>query len=298
MEININCGAFGKMFGVPCETVDKYLKLANENQLKVLLLFLRYSGQNISFSQAAKFLNISESAVSDSIDFWKKTSLFENINTSKITTDTPRESILSPSTLADMSKNKAEFEEVHSMIEKTIGRKLNNQEIQGISYIHNELGYENASIVTIFKYCSSIGKLNINYVVQIASSWKEDGIVKLSDVTQKVDTLMNGNAYKSKIYKLFKLKNAMTSNQEEFVELWHRKGYSDEILKLAYENAIERINKVNFKYINTTLLNWEKSGIKTPADLKKYNNKKKYSSDGESDLEKYKQLANNFGDIK
>lgn len=72
----------------------------------------------------------------------------------------------------------------------------------------------------------------------------------------------------------------------------------DEILKLAYENAIERINKVNFKYINTTLLNWEKSGIKTPADLKKYNNKKKYSSDDESDLEKYKQLANNFGDIK
>lgn len=298
MEININCGAFGKMFGVPCETVDKYLKLANENQLKVLLLFLRYSGQSISFSQAARFLNISEKDVSDSFDFWKKTSLFENFNTGETANDTPRESIISPSVLTEMSKSKAEFEEVYSMIEKTIGRKLNNQEIQGISYIHNELGYENASIVTIFEYCSSIGKLNINYVTQIALSWKEEGIVKLSDVTEKIDKLIDKNAYKSKIYKLFKLKNAMTTNQEEFVELWQKKGYSDEILKLAYENAIERINKVNFKYINTTLENWKKSGIKTLSDFKKYNSKNKYSSDGDSDLEKYKQLANNFGDIK
>ena len=90
----------------------------------------------------------------------------------------------------------------------------------------------------------------------------------------------------------------MTTNQEEFVELWQKKGYSDEILKLAYENAIERINKVNFKYINTTLENWKKSGIKTLSDFKKYSSKNKYSSDGDSDLEKYKQLANNFGDIK
>ena len=67
----------------------------------------------------------------------------------------------------------------------------------------------------------------------------------------------------------------MTTNQEEFVELWQKKGYSDEILKLAYENAIERINKVNFKYINTTLENWKKSGIKTLSDFKKYNSKNK-----------------------
>ena len=48
MELKVNSGVWGTMFGVPCIVADNLLKLATGEQLKVLLFMLRNSGRKLS----------------------------------------------------------------------------------------------------------------------------------------------------------------------------------------------------------------------------------------------------------
>ena len=48
MNLSVNCGVWNSIFAIPCDVVDKHIKLAGSAQLKVLLFILRYAGQNIS----------------------------------------------------------------------------------------------------------------------------------------------------------------------------------------------------------------------------------------------------------
>ncbi len=73
MEYNINLGVWKSVFAVPSEIVDKHLKLAGAAQLKVLLWFLRHSGENISIADISKALSMQEADVRDCMQYWVQT---------------------------------------------------------------------------------------------------------------------------------------------------------------------------------------------------------------------------------
>ena len=69
----------------------------------------------------------------------------------------------------------------------------------------------------------------------------------------------------------------------------------------AYEIALEKINKLSFKYINSILENWKKNGYMTVRDVKvaessykKSKNDGEVSEDNDFDVDKYKEFINNF----
>lgn len=302
MELCVDCGTFGKMFGVPNELVDRYLKEADEIQIKVMLLFMRYSGQNISYVQAASFLNITEEQVSDAMEYWKKTTLFgekkkivKKVNVEK---NTPRDSIVSPKVLSKMTEESKELNDLMLMLEKSLDKEITNAERQSIYYMYSELKLEPAAIAILCKYCASINKMNLKYITKIADSWSNKGITSLKGATDEISKMTEKRNYRAHIYRIFNLKNPMTPLQLEYVDKWQKKAYSSELLERAYHNAIDRINQVNFKYINTTLENWEKAGVKDISDLEKISVTNKSTDKIDADLEKYKELANYFGDIK
>jgi DnaD/phage-associated family protein len=330
MELSINTGSFGKMFGVPNNVVDSYIKLANENQLKILLILLRYNSQQITSAQIASFLNIPENEVENALEFWKNTNIFSNSsdaikepvlpnktqreakkvkvseNTSKpeqqTATPVKRESMMSPKVVAEQLEKSQELKMLFQMIEGLLNRNLNYKEQQGIIYIYKDLKMQAPVIVTLIKYCESINAININYIRKVAENWTQRGVKNLEDAEKCINEETYKRDFSGKIYRAFKLKNPLTSGQQEYVDLWHEKNYPFDLIVCAYENTIERINSVNFKYINTTLENWVNSGIKSADDVKRSKKTKntyevyedRYTRD--SDLDKYRELVNKFTD--
>ena len=75
-------GAWGNVFAVPADVVDKYIKLAGASQLKVLLWLLRNScrRENITANDIAVALNMDPIDVKDCMEFWINVGLFHKNN--------------------------------------------------------------------------------------------------------------------------------------------------------------------------------------------------------------------------
>lgn len=68
--MNIDMGIYSGIFAVPTCVVDRYLKLADESALKVLLILLRYSDQDIDVGKISEKSGLSDVDVIDSLKFW------------------------------------------------------------------------------------------------------------------------------------------------------------------------------------------------------------------------------------
>ena len=75
MKLSINCGLWNSIFAIPCDVVDKHIKLAGSAQLKVLLFILRYPGQELSITKIASALSMNELDVKDSMQYWIETNV-------------------------------------------------------------------------------------------------------------------------------------------------------------------------------------------------------------------------------
>ena len=72
VELKVNCGIWGTMFGVPHIVADNFLKLATGDQLKVLIYCLRCSGKSCSTEEISRNTGVSVNDVADSIMFWQQ----------------------------------------------------------------------------------------------------------------------------------------------------------------------------------------------------------------------------------
>ncbi len=75
MSYRINLGCWGSVFAVPSDAVDKYIKIASGSSVKVLLYFLRHSGELLSDSDISSALSMKEEDVSDALVFWEQVGL-------------------------------------------------------------------------------------------------------------------------------------------------------------------------------------------------------------------------------
>ncbi len=328
MDIKTDSGIWGTMFGVPCVVADNFLKLATGSQLKVLVYILRHSGKVCGFDEISRNTGISVQEVSDSVAFWQqvnvlpendgKTSSIGNISDImsapqpevNIEKESPKAAVseqpvtrqrqnLSPSEIADIMKKSGEISGLFKVAESALG-PLNHMQQNSLIYIHNFLGLSAEVITTLLFYCKNINKTNPAYIEQIAHSWSENDITTLAAAEEDVQRMSQSHDFTGKIMKMFEMNRRPTSKQAEFVEEWRKNGYSDELIKLAYEKTVERINKLSFAYINKILTSWKESGLKTASDVERAESEYKKNgnigknSKGSSDIEKYNVVINKF----
>ncbi len=75
MDYKLNLGSWNNVFAVPSEIVDKHLKLAGAAQLKVLLWFLRHSGEDLAVENIAEALSMQSADVRDCLQYWVETGI-------------------------------------------------------------------------------------------------------------------------------------------------------------------------------------------------------------------------------
>ncbi len=70
MGYRIDLGAWNGIFAVPCDIVDRQLRLADGNKIKVLLYLLRHSGRAVEPCELAQLCGISEGDAADAVEYW------------------------------------------------------------------------------------------------------------------------------------------------------------------------------------------------------------------------------------
>ncbi len=320
MSYSVNPSFFKSIFAVPTDIVDKHIRLANGDQLKVLLWILRNSTDNPDINEMCTALKMNPSDAADYLQYWVLMGVLsengETVIPSPAPVETKKEEKPTEAKkveIAPVTPSKPSSREILERIEESpeIGHLFNEaQKLLGktIGYdgqctlllLHDHYGLPTEVLFMMIDYCVSIGKSNYAYLEAVGKDWGTREIDTLEKAAEQIATLKNANA----VWKEFS-KNAGITNprptvkQTEYLRRWSTEwNFSITMIILAYEEMANHTSKLSMGYIDKILASWHEKGLKTPSDVENASKEQKDKSpasktgsgqDASYDLDKFKE---------
>ena len=79
MEYRVNLGVWSRVFAVPSELVDRYIRTAGEAEIKVLLWALRHSDESYNDEMISAGTGVSIEKVPSAMDYWSGTGILQSM---------------------------------------------------------------------------------------------------------------------------------------------------------------------------------------------------------------------------
>ncbi len=301
MNYKINLGGWNGVFAVPFEVVDKYIKLASSSSLKILLYFLRHSGEYPDILKIAADLSLSPDDVADAMDFWRQVGLLtlaegelvpaseisqpvntqrtvqvkteeksvdEQIDYAKLKTAALRAPEFSPAEIAQTVTDDEIINFLFKTCEALYGRPLKHAEQNALITITEHIGLPAEVTLTLVDYCFSINKSSPAFLKEAAMDWAENGINNLAAAEEHISALQKRYSSENKVKAIFGINRALTQKEKEFISVWFNDwGFSAEIVEYAYELNVNSKGKFSFPYINKVLESWHDKGYTSKEQI-------------------------------
>ncbi len=330
MGYKMNLGSWNSIFAVPCAVVDDHIKLAGSAQLKVLLWFLRHAGQNVSIEEISKALAMHPADIKDAMQYWienriiennsgelSPTKLTEHQSSKKVPTNETvikndieqppkkkqskilRHQVPDTSYVVDRIASSKEFEALVHESEIILSRPVSNNDLAHFIMFHDDYGLPLDVILMILQYAVSVEKPNINYINKIALNWGEEEIDTIEKAEQKIRKLELSNKAWSTVEKIIGLDHrSPTLSESEMVNRWINDwGYSEILIKEAYDRCVDSKGKYIAKYMDGIIKKWHADEIYTieQAIQERKNTKEKFnkreSRKPSYDIDKYEKTS-------
>ncbi len=293
LKYSVNFENMGAAFAVPAAVVDQHLRLCGVLQLKVLLLLLR-QGRAMSDQEIAAFLRQDPADIRDAALYWENCGLLRSEGDGERTAapnpepaavvaaparemarEEPRRTVIAADsrrfTRAECAELAARDNTLMSLLHKAqeiIGSTLTSMDMQCLTALYAYYGLSPEFILTVMGYCKSIDKLSMRYVEKTAASWQEKGIDTVPEAERYIDYLSRRHSNEGQVRAAFGINDrSLTTREKEMIASWYGElGYGIDVIRLAYERAVENTGKLSFAYINKVLQNWHREGVRTAAD--------------------------------
>lgn len=91
------------------------------------------------------------------------------------------------------------------MSEQQLGRPLRHVEQKALVWMHDYNNIGSDIILTVLLYCKSIDKSSVSYAESIITSWWNDGIQTLPQVTDAINEMEHRRSFTGHIQKAFEM---------------------------------------------------------------------------------------------
>ena len=287
MAYSIENGIWNSVFAVPCDIVDKHLKLCGEFPLKVLLLVLR-QGNCPEPAELARILGKSEADIRDAIEYWVKLGVLQSGNAQaasatpvqkapslsytqepdelkikKLSSSRPR---LLTSEINEMARSDNNIVYLLQEAQTALGRDLTPVATDTVVSLYSYYGMSPDLILMLMHYCVSLGKTSLRYMEKVAANWIEKGIDTHEKAEHEIFRVSQRHKIENKVMSALGIRDRdLITSEKKYVHTWTEEWHFDiPLIMLAYERTIEQKGKLSFPYINGILSSWLKSGISTP----------------------------------
>ncbi len=296
MAYNFNLGVWGSVFAVPSVVADEHLKIANGNQLKVLLYLLKNNNRDLTDENIGEALNMHPEDVKDSVSFWVERKVI-SITDDVIAPAQPEKfsgESFSVTTIEPEAESKRAKRPVSRAVrpepgyvikrlgsdpalamlmdeaQRIFGRMLSNAEAGTLVMLMDTDGLPADVIIMLLQYCADNNKGTMRFVEKIGIEWGSEGINTVALAEEKIRTVTETYSYFNKVATTFGMKNvgSPTKKQLSFANQWVGTwSFSDDMLRLAYERCVDTKGELNMDYINGILKKWYMAGWKNPDDV-------------------------------
>lgn len=324
MNYTINIKNWGRIFTVPCNVVDKYIKLASGNAVKVLLCILCGSSDVVDSEELSKQLGVALNEVDDSIAFWEQVGIFnsehsnivekrteqipdithntaistlESINPTKNSLSKKTQVKLSPREMASIIENSKDLAILVENAQSIFKRPITYTEQGSLINLFEYYGFPVGVILMLLEYCEQAGKSNINYIEAVARNWAEREITTHEEAEKEIIRLIDNHTIENKLSSMLELTSKLTPKQKEFIESWISLGMNLDMISLAHEKCVDSTNKLSFPYMNKIITSWAENGIKTKEQALLNTKKPKKETDKNEhsyDLDEFDKFTLNY----
>ncbi|MDR1017609.1 MAG: DnaD domain protein [Lachnospiraceae bacterium] len=281
--------------------IDKYMKNANGEFIKVYLLLMRYGDENaLSIDEMADFLECTEKDVLRAISYWKNLGLIEVSGGSGIdvASNAPEEkkkteeaTVVKEDSYLDINeyKNKKEISQILRIAEAYMGKPLSRKETGEIIYFKENLGMSLDLMDYLLQYCVESNHKNIDYIKKVAENWAKEGISTEAEAKAMSFAYKNKNLAVAKAFGLSvdRLSPAEREQLEKYIMTWEvTYKFNMDIILEAINRTMTQIHTPSFEYTDSILRKWKNAGVKTYSDIENLdtlhskNTKEQYDKNG------------------
>lgn len=278
-----------KVFIMP-KIESKYLNRAKKAELKVLYSIFMHNG-NVSLQTVCDEIEESMETVMAAIAFWRcagvidekddnaSESLTESEQTScekqeisekQITHKAPDSYTLAE--IASTRQRDSAFGSLVSYFEKISGHLYNSAEQGIVLYLYDTLGIDCEVIMGVAQYCASIGKNSVRYIEKTVLNITEQGVKTYAQLESYLAGQKKRNDFQDRVKKIIGASNRALSKAEiGHIDRWQKEFMcSDELVSLAYEKTVAKINKPQVSYMSKILESWYQKGLKTVSEVEDF----------------------------
>ena len=260
------------LISIPSSLIDANLKEASGDAVKVLLAVLRTGSTDIK--ELSSFSGVEEGDILEALYFWKQKGILL-VGKGPAGKQSPCRKLpvsadsISSLELSDRMQKRDEIRFLFKAVESVYGRPLTPTEEKGYLYINEYMGLPIDVILMAVEYCVSQGKANFNYIQKLCAGWADDEINTHYRAEEYIKRINLVTGRENQIREAFGIQDrGLTAANKRYIRQWFEDyHFSLEMIKLAYERAVNRIGNLSFPYINKILQNWKNAGITTPADV-------------------------------
>lgn len=296
MDYSLNVGEWNKVFAVPSSVVDKYIRLASGNSLKLLLYLMRHGGESFTAEILRAELGFEElGELEDAALFWVQrgiirannakdtvslSSVSEQIDIPSQVNDKSEEIkpavqrakpvVISNGEIANLIKSSPEMQMLFNEAEKMYARPLHQNERQTIMQLTSHYGLPCEVSLMLLGYCFKLNKATPAYISKVAENWANEDIMTVQLADEKIRSLEKQNGIEKRICEALGLVSNLSAGNRAFIKTWALDwGFGEDMIMLAYDKTLNGTGKWSFAYANKILETWKDGGITTPQAVEK-----------------------------
>lgn len=304
MPYTINLGEWNDIFAVPRSVVNKHIKLAKEDYVKVLLVVLASSGKMLDEDKISELCGVSPKNVADALLYWENCNIIKacedgvykpseqeaevkkakevvnavEVEKAEVKTHSVAKNVkiktsapiaMTSFEISKRIESTTELKWVVSEAERLFGRFLTPSETSVLVTMFDLAKVPADVIVMAIEYCVSIEKANVRTVEKTAYSWIDLGFDTHQKVEAHIKELTTQKNNESLIKTAFGIwDHNLTTKQKQFIATWINEWeFSIEMIKLAYEKCVDNTGKLSFPYIDKILSKWKEAGLSTSEQV-------------------------------
>lgn len=298
MDFYINPTVFCSAFTVPSSVVERHLKLAKGEHIKVLLYILKNAALEPEAAQISDACGISEYDAEEALLYWAEAGILLKKDIPEASKTPAKKAVIQEikPTRTDVAKRGAQDVKIRYLLRETqlkLGRNLKTNEASTLVWLYDDQGFDVSLILLIVQYAVQHKRANLRFIESVAVDWINKGIDNISDADEALKQIAlkeQSWGIVSRIFGLERRKPSAKENDTSFTWL-NEWGMSEEMLLLAYEECVNQKSKFSFPYVAKIIENWHEKGYKTPEDLKKQTESGK-SSKASYDIDLFEKMLN------
>ncbi|MDD6266188.1 MAG: DnaD domain protein [Clostridia bacterium] len=275
-ELNFGCD----VITLPGKVLTERLHQCKEIELKALIALASDAELRSDFEAGAEALcqrlACDRAALDTAIAFWRGAGVvLTSKEASSVKNPKSRRRSNAPTYTGQELASIIEDENLSMIInelQKILKRTFNPTEANTVVSLMRYLNVDADYLMLLCRYCSEIGNPSMRYIETTAYSLFDEGITNSQLLDAYIKSKAEINSFFGMVRSIIGIGGrALSKSEKTTFEKWASEfGYSEEIIRLAYDITVEKTGKYSIRYLDKVLTNWHLSGLNTIEEINKY----------------------------